>query len=165
MYLKDVRTGDTCVVEKLNLPFELERRLEALGMTTGTPVSVLNRKGKGIMIIKLQGDAVRPGIQHHAQHRSGGGEGRWQMRRAGDDDRLYRQPKLRQDDAVQRLHRREPEGGQLAGRHGREGRGADDIPGHGHPPRGPAGHLLADELHDGGDGLAQLHPLATRWTS
>lgn len=55
MYLKDARTGDTCVVEKLNLPFELERRLEALGMTTGTPVSVLNRKGKGIMIIKLRG--------------------------------------------------------------------------------------------------------------
>ena len=55
MYLKDVRTGDTCVVEKLNLPFELERRLEALGMTNGTQVSVLNRKGKGIMILKLRG--------------------------------------------------------------------------------------------------------------
>lgn len=55
MYLKDVRTGDTCVVEKLTLPFELERRLEALGMTNGTQVSVLNRKGKGIMIIKLRG--------------------------------------------------------------------------------------------------------------
>lgn len=55
MYLKDVRTGGTCVVEKLNLPFELERRLEALGMTNGTQVSVLNRKGKGIMIIKLRG--------------------------------------------------------------------------------------------------------------
>ena len=55
MYLKDVRTGDTCVVEKLNLPFELERRLEALGLTNGTQVSVLNRKGKGIMIIKLRG--------------------------------------------------------------------------------------------------------------
>ncbi len=55
MYLKDARTGDTCVVEKLNLPFELERRLEALGMTTATPVTVLNRKGKGIMIIKLRG--------------------------------------------------------------------------------------------------------------
>ena len=34
---------------------ELERRLEALGMTNGTQVSVLNRKGKGIMIIKLRG--------------------------------------------------------------------------------------------------------------
>lgn len=55
MYLKDAKIGDTCVVESMSLPFELERRLEALGMTTGTPVSVLNRKGKGIMIIKLRG--------------------------------------------------------------------------------------------------------------
>ena len=30
-------------------------RLEALGMTRQTPVSVLNRKGKGILIIKLRG--------------------------------------------------------------------------------------------------------------
>ena len=55
MYLKDVQTGETCVVESLNLPLDLEHRLEALGMTAGTPVSVLNRKGKGIMIIKLRG--------------------------------------------------------------------------------------------------------------
>lgn len=55
MYLKDVETGGTCVVESMDLPFELERRLEALGMTSGTPVSVLNRKGKGIMIVKLRG--------------------------------------------------------------------------------------------------------------
>lgn len=33
----------------------MERRLEALGMTKGTPVSVQNRKGKGILIIKLRG--------------------------------------------------------------------------------------------------------------
>lgn len=55
MYLKDVPIGGECVVESMDLPFELERRLEALGMTTGTRVSVLNRKGKGIMIIKLRG--------------------------------------------------------------------------------------------------------------
>ena len=30
MYLKDVETGGTCVVESMTLPFELERRLEAL---------------------------------------------------------------------------------------------------------------------------------------
>ena len=51
MFLKDIQIGQSCVVESLNLPFELERRLEALGMTTGTTISVLNRKGKGIMII------------------------------------------------------------------------------------------------------------------
>ena len=55
MSLKDIQIGQSCVVESLNLPFELERRLEALGMTTGTTISVLNRKGKGIMIIKLRG--------------------------------------------------------------------------------------------------------------
>ena len=55
MYLKDVPIGGECVVESMDLRFELERRLEALGMTTGTRVSVLNRKGKGIMIIKLRG--------------------------------------------------------------------------------------------------------------
>ena len=55
MLLKDIQAGQTCVVEEIHLPFETERRLEALGMTSGTPVSVLNRKGKGILIIKLRG--------------------------------------------------------------------------------------------------------------
>ena len=55
MFLKDAQIGKTYVVEEINLPGELERRLEALGMTKGTPVSVLNRKGKGILIIKLRG--------------------------------------------------------------------------------------------------------------
>ena len=55
MLLKDARIGKTYVVENIHLPFQLERRLEALGMTRETPVSVLNRKGKGILIIKLRG--------------------------------------------------------------------------------------------------------------
>lgn len=55
MYLKDAQIGRTYVVQKISLPFQLERRLEALGMTSQTPVSVLNRKGKGILIIKLRG--------------------------------------------------------------------------------------------------------------
>ena len=55
MLLKDAQVGHTYVVEQISLPFQLERRLEALGMTRETPVSVLNRKGKGILIIKLRG--------------------------------------------------------------------------------------------------------------
>ena len=55
MYLKDAQIGRTYIVEKIGLPFQLERRLETLGMTNKTPVSVLNRKGKGILIIKLRG--------------------------------------------------------------------------------------------------------------
>lgn len=55
MYLKDAQIGHTYIVENIQLPFEMERRLEALGMTDKTSVSVLNRKGKGILIIKLRG--------------------------------------------------------------------------------------------------------------
>ncbi len=54
MLLKDAKIGDTYIVEQIHLPFQLERRLEALGMTKETPISVLNRKGKGILIIKLR---------------------------------------------------------------------------------------------------------------
>ena len=55
MFLKDAQVGRTYVVEQINLPFQLERRLEALGMTRQTPICILNRKGKGILIIKLRG--------------------------------------------------------------------------------------------------------------
>ncbi len=53
--LKDAAIGQTCIVQDMDLPFQLERRLEALGMTRGTAVDVINRKGKGIMIIRLRG--------------------------------------------------------------------------------------------------------------
>lgn len=55
MLLKDAQIGLTYIVESMSLPFQLERRLEALGMTRETSVSVLNRKGDGILIIKLRG--------------------------------------------------------------------------------------------------------------
>ena len=55
MFLKDVAMGQSCIIEKIDLPLQMERRLESLGMTADTTVSVLNRKGKGIMIIKLRG--------------------------------------------------------------------------------------------------------------
>lgn len=55
MLLKDATIGQTCIVEKIALPFQMERRLEALGMTDNTPISILNRKGKGILIIRLRG--------------------------------------------------------------------------------------------------------------
>ena len=55
MKLSDAEKGGRYIVEKIDLPFEMQRRLEALGMTDRTPVSVLNRKGGGILIIKLRG--------------------------------------------------------------------------------------------------------------
>ena len=55
MQLNEARVGQTYTVKRIDLPFEMQRRLEALGMTDEAPVSVLNRKGKGILIIKLRG--------------------------------------------------------------------------------------------------------------
>lgn len=43
MLLKDAQTGHTYVVENIHLPFQLERRLEALGMTRETPIAARRR--------------------------------------------------------------------------------------------------------------------------
>ena len=53
--LSDGIVGSTYLVSSMHLPEKLQKRLEALGMTVGTPVSVLNRKGKGILIVKFRG--------------------------------------------------------------------------------------------------------------
>ena len=55
MLLKDAQVGRTYIVEAIHLPFQMERRLEALGMTRQTSISVLNRQGQGILIIRLRG--------------------------------------------------------------------------------------------------------------
>ncbi len=55
MLLKDAAIGQTCIVENIKLPSQMEHRLQALGMTNNTPISVLNRKGQGILIIRLRG--------------------------------------------------------------------------------------------------------------
>ncbi len=55
MLLQDAQKGKTYVVESFHLPQVLERRLESLGMTRQSPVSVINRKGKGILIVKIRG--------------------------------------------------------------------------------------------------------------
>ena len=55
MKLCDAEKGREYIVEDIRLPFEMQRRLEALGMTDHAPVFVINRKGKGVLIIKLRG--------------------------------------------------------------------------------------------------------------
>ena len=47
--------GENYIVEKMNLPQQVEHRLEALGMTLGTRVSVLGSKDKGTLILKVRG--------------------------------------------------------------------------------------------------------------
>ncbi|MGN6715635.1 FeoA family protein [Anaerocolumna jejuensis] len=48
-------------IQKLNLPLNIEKRLEALGMTLGTSVDVLNNKNHGTLIIKVRGTRLAIG--------------------------------------------------------------------------------------------------------
>ena len=55
MYLSEGRTGKQYKVESIRLPVQMEKRLEALGMTRGTEVDVLNSKSRGVLIVKVRG--------------------------------------------------------------------------------------------------------------
>lgn len=55
MLLSDGKIGSSYAVNDIKLPIQIEKRIEALGMTRGTPVSVLNCKGNGILIVKIRG--------------------------------------------------------------------------------------------------------------
>ena len=54
MYLSEGRTGKQYKVESIRLPVQMEKRLEALGMTRGTEVDVLNSKSRGVLIVKVR---------------------------------------------------------------------------------------------------------------
>lgn len=55
MKLNELGKGETAMIDAFHLPFEIERRLLALGMTPGTTVNVVDRKGKGVMIVTVRG--------------------------------------------------------------------------------------------------------------
>lgn len=43
------------VIDVVGLDLSIERRLEALGLTEGTLIHVLNKKKKGAVIVKVRG--------------------------------------------------------------------------------------------------------------
>ena len=55
MLLCDGNVNSTYYVKSLHLSEKLAKRLEALGITQGTPVSIMNKKGQGILIVKFRG--------------------------------------------------------------------------------------------------------------
>ena len=55
MYLCDGKIGNEYKVEDIELPTNIEKRLEALGMTLGTRVSVLGNKSRGTLVLKVRG--------------------------------------------------------------------------------------------------------------
>lgn len=55
MELQKGHIRGTYVIEAISLPLQTEKRLEALGMTQGTPIKVLNKKSGGTMIVQVRG--------------------------------------------------------------------------------------------------------------
>lgn len=55
MYLCDGKIGNNYKVSDIELPTNMEKRLEALGMTRRTSVAVLNSKSHGVLIVKVRG--------------------------------------------------------------------------------------------------------------
>ena len=55
MTLDEGQKGGSFRVVRMDLPVQTERRLEVLGMLEGTAVTVVNRKIKGAMVIKIRG--------------------------------------------------------------------------------------------------------------
>ena len=56
MILQEGKKKNSYIIEGLFLPLQTEKRLEALGMTKGTPVEVLNRKCARNAFCIRQGD-------------------------------------------------------------------------------------------------------------
>ena len=55
MTLDKGKPGEEYAVKALSLPDTVAHRLEALGMTVDTRVSVLENKSHGIMVVKVRG--------------------------------------------------------------------------------------------------------------
>ena len=55
MELREGQIRSTYIIDMIELPEQTEKRLEALGLTQGTPISILNKKGRGTMIVQVRG--------------------------------------------------------------------------------------------------------------
>ncbi|MCQ4638193.1 ferrous iron transport protein A [Anaerovorax odorimutans] len=56
--------GRVYLVEETDLPAQLEKRMEALGMTKGTRIQLIHKKPRGTMVLMLRGTrfAVGQGV-------------------------------------------------------------------------------------------------------
>lgn len=61
MELKDAEIGKSYIISSLELDRVTIRRLEALGLTRGTIVKILNRNYSGSVIIKVRGSRLALG--------------------------------------------------------------------------------------------------------
>ncbi|MCI9040476.1 FeoA family protein [Dubosiella newyorkensis] len=55
MTLKEIPKGKSVVVRQINTNEQTRRRLRTLGMLSGTPIEVVQRKQNGTLVIRLRG--------------------------------------------------------------------------------------------------------------
>jgi len=53
--LSELNIGQVATVEKMELDSLYSRRLSTLGLTAGTPISVIERNGGGAVIVRTRG--------------------------------------------------------------------------------------------------------------
>ena len=61
MILKNAKIGEMYTVSYLNLDRATMRRLEALGLTKGTDIKILNRNKEGSVILMVRGSRLALG--------------------------------------------------------------------------------------------------------
>lgn len=61
MKLFEGKVGETYTVQSVSVDDTITRRLEALGVNEMTPVTILNKKGSGSVIIKVRGTRLALG--------------------------------------------------------------------------------------------------------
>lgn len=61
MKLLEGKIGRTYIVQSVLVQEKITRRLEALGVNEQTPITILNKKGSGSLIIKVRGTRLALG--------------------------------------------------------------------------------------------------------
>ena len=61
MKLHEGEIGKTYIVYSVMVDYTITRRLEALGVNEMTPVTLMNKKGSGTVIIKVRGTRLALG--------------------------------------------------------------------------------------------------------
>lgn len=62
MVLQEGKPGFQYQVRQIDLPIQLERRLESLGLMEGAEVTVLQKKRRGAMIVTVRGTRFAMGL-------------------------------------------------------------------------------------------------------
>lgn len=74
MTVLDGKKGSSYYVKEMNLLHQVEIRLQALGLTIGTKITILNNKRNGAVIFKVRGTRLAVGKEIAEAIQIGGDE-------------------------------------------------------------------------------------------